>query len=83
MNPLKIFLKKAFRLHLTLEVSHLNNPRIDNHHMLQQIKELDYLTNDLIIPNVTQKNAANQVDLSTITQSRHTRRLNRRSFNLQ
>ncbi|POG59671.1 hypothetical protein GLOIN_2v1818277 [Rhizophagus irregularis DAOM 181602=DAOM 197198] len=83
MNPLKIYLKKAFRLHLTLEVSHLNNPRIDNHHTLQQIKELDYLTNDLIIPNVTQKNAANQVDLSTITQSRRTRRLNRRSFNLQ
>ncbi|CAB5390865.1 unnamed protein product [Rhizophagus irregularis] len=83
MNPLKIFLKKAFRLHLTLEVSRLNNPRIDNHHTLQQIKELDYLTNDLIIPNVTQKNAANQVDLSTITQSRRTCRLNRRSFNLQ
>ncbi|RGB35673.1 hypothetical protein C1646_759076 [Rhizophagus diaphanus] len=57
MNPLKIFLKKAFRLHLTLEVSRLNNPGIDNHHTLQQIKELDYLTNDLIIPNDVKKPA--------------------------
>ena len=68
-------------LHLTLEVSRLNNPRIDNHHTLQQVKELDHLTNNLIIPSMTQKNAANRVDMSTIIPSRRTRRSLRRNFN--
>lgn len=61
-NSLKMFLKEAFTLHLKLEISRLNNPKIDNHYTLQQIKELDYLTSSLIIPNLTQKNAANQIN---------------------
>ena len=34
--PLKTFLKKAFILHVTLEISRLSNPKIDNHYTLQQ-----------------------------------------------
>ena len=79
INPLKLFLKKAFILHLNLEISRLDNQRIDNHHTLEQIKELDCLTSGLIIPNFTQKNAANQVDKSTIlaqnSRARRSRRL--------
>ena len=65
-------------LHLELEVSRLTNPRIDNHHTLQQIKELDYLTSNLIIPNVTQKNAANKIELSTLSSQRRRTRRSRR-----
>ncbi len=78
IDPLKIFLTKAFMLHLELEVSRLTNPRIDNHHTLQQIKELDYLTSNLIILNVTQKNAANKIELSTLSSQRRRTRRSRR-----
>ena len=78
INPLKIFLTKAFKLHLELQVSRLTNPRIDNHHTLQQIKELDYLTSNLIIPNVTQKNAANKIELSALISPRRRTRRSRR-----
>lgn len=77
IDPLKTFLKKAFILHMALEVSRLNNPKIDNHYILQQIKELDYLTSNLIIPNVSQKNAANKVNLSTLVPSRRRTRKSR------
>ncbi|CAG8630039.1 17066_t:CDS:2, partial [Funneliformis caledonium] len=53
INTLKTLLKKAFMLHLTLEVSHLTNHNVNNHHILQQVKELDHLTSDLTIPNLT------------------------------
>jgi len=79
INPLKIFLMKAFRLHLELEVSRLNNSRIDNHHTLQQVKELDYLTSNLVIPNITQKNASNQIEFpALISPSRRRTRRSRR-----
>ena len=39
---------------------------MDNHHTLQQVKELDHLTNNLIILNSTQKNASNQIDMLTV-----------------
>ena len=32
------------------------------------MKELDGLTDDLIIPNLSQKNAANQIDISAMSQ---------------
>ncbi|CAG8726735.1 1588_t:CDS:2 [Funneliformis caledonium] len=70
INTLKILLKKAFMLHLTLEVSHLTNYNMDNHHTLQQVKELDHLTSDLTIPNLTQKNATNQINISASALSR-------------
>src|SRR5437868_4025629 len=63
-------LNNEFILHLNLEVLRLNNPRMDNHYTLQQIKELDHLTNHLIIPNLTQRNAANQVNLSEFSSSK-------------
>lgn len=68
-------------LHLSLEVSRLDDPRIDNHNTLKQVKELDHLTNGLTIPSITQKNAANRVDVSAIIPSRRTRRSLRRNFN--
>ncbi|CAG8745761.1 5970_t:CDS:2, partial [Funneliformis caledonium] len=68
---LKIFLKQAFILHLTHKVSRLTSLNMDNHHTLQQVKELDHLTNDLIISNLTQNNASNQIDMSTMIQRRH------------
>lgn len=77
INSLKLFLRKAFILHLQLEIARLENPRMDNHHTLQEVKELDYLTSDLIIPNSTQKNATNQVNISEFSSSR--RRTTRRS----
>jgi len=55
INPLKIFLKQAFILHLTHKVSCLTNLNMDNHYTLQQVKELDHLTNNLIILNSIQK----------------------------
>src|ERR1700733_6395293 len=57
MNFLKEFVKEAFLLHLKYEMSRSTNPNMDNHHTLQQVKELDYLTKGLIIPNLTQKDA--------------------------
>ena len=78
INPIKMFLIKAFLLHLEFEVSRLTNSRVDNHYTLQQVKELDYLTNNLVIPNITQKNASNQTKLSMMTlQRRRTRRSRR------
>ncbi|GBC37065.2 hypothetical protein RhiirA1_454606 [Rhizophagus irregularis] len=54
INPFKKkFLKEAFLLHLKYEISYSNNPNIDNYYTLQQVKELDYLINGLIIPNLT------------------------------
>ncbi|CAG8515569.1 16991_t:CDS:2 [Funneliformis caledonium] len=42
INTLKILLKKAFILHLILEVLRLTNYNVDNYHTLQQVKELDH-----------------------------------------
>lgn len=42
-----------------------------------QVKELDRITKNLIIPNVTQKNASNQITMSEIAQRRRTRRSRR------
>ena len=77
IGPLMLFLRKAFMLHLTYEVSRLTNPNMDNHHTLQQVKELDGLTGNLIIPNSSQKNASNQINISEMTQRRRTRRSRR------
>ena len=77
IDPLKLFLRKAFILHLTYEVSRLTNPNMDNHHTLQQVKELDGLTDNLIIPNSSQKNASNQINISEMTQRRRTHRSRR------
>ena len=76
ISSLKLFLRKAFKLHLTYEVS-LTNPNLDNHHTLRQVKELDGLTGDLIIPNLSQKNASNQIDISAMSQRRQRRRTHR------
>ncbi|PKY45334.1 hypothetical protein RhiirA4_516426 [Rhizophagus irregularis] len=46
INPLKKFLKEAFLLHLKYEITRSNNPNMDNYYTLQQVKELDHLTND-------------------------------------
>ena len=65
-------------LHLELQVIRLDNSKIDNYQTLQQIKELDYLTKNLDIPNVTQKNASNQIESSELViQRRCARRLRR------
>ena len=65
-------------LHLELQVIRLDNSKIDNYQTLQQIKELDYLTKNLDIPNVTQKNASNQIESSELViQRRRARRLRR------
>ncbi|CAG8746931.1 16536_t:CDS:1, partial [Funneliformis caledonium] len=64
INTLKTLLKKAFMLHLTLKVSHLINHNVNNYYTLQQVKELDHLTSNLTITNLTQKNAANQINIS-------------------
>jgi len=77
IGPLKLFLRKAFKLHLTYEVSRLTNPNLDNHHTLHQVKELDGLTGDLIIPNLSQKNASNQIDISAMSQRRQRYRTHR------
>ena len=65
VNTIKIFVKKAFLLHFRLEVTHLSDSMIDNTQTLKDVKALDHITNNLIIPNQTHKNAANQIDLST------------------
>ncbi|CAI2187546.1 3443_t:CDS:2 [Funneliformis geosporum] len=63
----------AFMLHV---IHCLTNSDMDNHHTLQQVKELDHITNNLIIPNVTQKNASNQINnVSEVIHRHHTRRL--------
>ena len=78
IKPLKLFLKQAFMLHLELEVARLKNPRMDNHYTLQQVKELDYLTENLAIPNITQRNAANQINVTeTVSLRRRSRRSHR------
>ena len=65
-------------LHLELQVIRLDNSKIDNYQTLQQIKELDYLTKNLDIPNVTQKNASNQIESSELViQRRRACRLRR------
>ncbi|CAB5394947.1 unnamed protein product [Rhizophagus irregularis] len=77
INPLKKFLKEAFLLHLKYEITHSNNPNMDNYYTLQQVKELDHLTNGLIIPSLTHKNTSNQINMSRTIRKHHTRRIHR------
>ena len=65
VNTIKIFVKKAFLLHLCLEVTRLSDSMIDNTQTLKDVKALDHIINNLIISNQIHKNAANQIDLST------------------
>ena len=65
INTIKNFIKKALLLHLHFEITRLSDSTIDNSQTLKDVKALDYITNNLIIPNQTHKNAANQMDLST------------------
>ena len=67
VNTIKNFIKKALLLHLHLEITRLSDSTIDNSQTLKDVKALDYITNNLIIPNQTHKNAANQMDLSTLS----------------
>lgn len=80
INSLKLFLKRAFILHLELEVARLEDPEMENNHVLKKVKELDYLTKNLVIPNLTQRNAANQINASEFgsTSRRRTMRRLRR-----
>ena len=80
IDSLKLFVVKAFTIHLEFEVMHSNNPRMDYPYVLKQVMELDYLTKNLNIPNLTQWDAANQINASELVSTQRRRvRLTRRS----